>query len=109
MNDQADDNLTPREAARYLGHSRRFVIDLIRAGELVARDERRPGSKLARFRIRLADLEAWKASRRVPHVTEADRMLASMPRLVGVLRARRDARQARQQREAARHQIAAKT
>lgn len=44
-------DLTPEQAAKLLGKSRRFVIALIKTGELEARNEKAPGSKQNRFRI----------------------------------------------------------
>ena len=80
-------SLTPAQVAKALGHGRNFVMQIIEAGELQARDERVPGSSRPRYRIDPDAIEAWKVSRRV--VPAADVLpIMTLPRLDGVLRKR---------------------
>jgi excisionase family DNA binding protein len=98
--------LTPKQVAKELRHSRNFVMDLIESGELAARDERRPGATLPRYRIEPAALDAWKQLRAVVRPSEAAQRLTSMPRLEGVLRKRIAARRARYKQQGAAAQTA---
>lgn len=98
--------LTPEQAAKYLGKSYRFVIQIIEAGELEALNLKSPKSRLPRYRIPLTALLAWKAGRTVRPLAEQERRVRSMPRMVGVLAARRAARLAQSQNEAAQPQTA---
>lgn len=76
--------ISPLEAGKLLGKSRESVVDLIRAGEIVATDERMPGSKIPRYRIDPAELARWRERRTVqPVVTDAPR--PAVRRVVGLL------------------------
>lgn len=104
--EQPDDYLTPAQAAKALGKSRRFVIDLIRAGRLEAFDESRPKAKISRYRIPRHALQAWRESCRVAPLSEREKKLRRLPRLVGVFDQGIAAIEARAAREADRRQIA---
>ena len=56
-------SLTPEQFGKLIGHSRDFVRALIAAGEIVARDERRPGAKVARWKIDALEAERWRERR----------------------------------------------
>jgi hypothetical protein len=99
-------DLTPSEAAKKLGKSYRFVIAIIKAGELEARDEKSPKSKLPRYRIPPHALTQWQLGRTVRPLSERERRVRSLPRMAGVLSARRASKQARQQNVSAQHQTA---
>jgi excisionase family DNA binding protein len=88
--------VTPATAAKSLGHSRDFVMALIRKGELPATDERSVGSSLPRYRINPADLDHWRESRRYVPAGEPTR--AARPRVVvtGLLAYRREKRRRRE-------------
>jgi hypothetical protein len=68
----ATETFTPDGAGKFLGHSRPFIIKLIRKGELEATDERGPGSTQARYVITRAACLRWRESRRCQPVVETD-------------------------------------
>lgn len=99
-------DLTPEQAAKLLGKSRRFVIALIKTGELEARNEKAPGSKQNRFRIPPHAPDAWRETRRVAQLSEREQKLRRLPRMVGILDQRIAAIEARSASEDDRRQIA---
>lgn len=96
--------LSPREAARFLGHGRDFVMALIRSGDLPARDERFPGAASPRYLISLSDLLAWRANRFVAPQEQQGQTPSRVPRLEGVFDERIAAIQAKLRRESAQGQ-----
>lgn len=88
--------ISPDQAAKLIGHDRDFVMSLIRAGELPARDERSPGAKIARYRIDPGALLNWQRSRAIdpPAVSPVHQPKPRMPVLetTGLLARRRAAR-----------------
>lgn len=98
---EAITDVTPAEAAVRLRKSYRFVMKLIDAGELNARDEKSPGATLPRWKIPISELERWRESRMRCAPTELDLRLKQMPSLASVLRLRRAARHARRSSAAA--------
>lgn len=97
---------TPAQAAKVMGKGREFVVSLINAGELEARDERKPGSTLPRYRIPHSAIDAWRRSRTVPKFVERVETQRLPVRLVGVLDQRIASIQAKAKREADRRQSA---
>lgn len=95
------DYLTPKEAAKVLGHSRNYVMAIINAGELMARDESAPGAKLPRYRITRESLREWQAYRLVVKPSSSAARLKALPRLEGVVQKRIEARHKKRQRQAA--------
>jgi hypothetical protein len=57
--------LTTTTAGRLIGRDRRFIRALIKAGEIVAEDHRRPGGKRPSYRIDPAEICRWREGRRV--------------------------------------------
>lgn len=104
--------ISPQKAAELLGHDRDFILRLIRAGELPARDERRPGAKIPRYRIDPQSLVDWQRSRIV--VPTARPATPSPParyvtiETTGLLARRRADRLARQKQAAEKAQAQAR-
>jgi hypothetical protein len=65
-----DNAMSPADAAKAMGKSRKSVLALIRTGELAATDERNPGSDRPRYRITPEAIADWRASRRVQPVED---------------------------------------
>lgn len=65
--------ISPEQAGKHIGHDREFVMELIDAGELTARDERSPGAKIPRYRIDPDELVRWLRSRQVKQVNRGGR------------------------------------
>lgn len=97
---------TPAQAAKVMGKGREFVISIIKAGELEARDERKPGSTLPRYRIPASAIDAWRRSRTVPKFVERAETQRLPVRLAGVLDGRIASIQAKAKREADRRKSA---
>lgn len=76
----ANNALSPKQAARFLGHGREFVMSLIQAQEIAAEDHRRPGAAKPRYAIDVSELIRWKQSRRVnPSPTHTQREHLQIP------------------------------
>jgi len=89
--------LSPQQFADAIGHDRESVMKLIRAGEIVARDERMPGAKIPRYRIDASEVTRWRESRIVQSSRKVAEYVARLPRtpLDGLLARRRQRRQQR--------------
>lgn len=88
-------DLTPAQAARVMGKSRDFVMALIKAGELEARDEKSPEAERPRYRISPDAIDAWRRRRTASVYVAPKRTAQHVPQLTGVLSERRAARRAR--------------
>lgn len=95
MNTTTIERLSPAEVARRLNHGRGFIMKLIDARELAARDERSPGAKLPRYTVSADECERWLAKRMV--VGEAPIPVPRTAAIVvtGLLSRRREARRIR--------------
>ena len=102
---QKPDDLTPGQVAQLIGHSRPFVLKLIKAHRIAYRDERSPESTLPRYRIPRAAVAAWQASCAFP--AQGDELVQTqreMAQQVGAVRLRIDRRHAARQRRAGQDQ-----
>lgn len=97
-----DQRISPAQAAKMLGKNRDSIMALIRAGELSATDERRPGSSIPRYRIDPDDLERWRRSRIVFPQLRTSEPARSAPRLRGALARMREVKRRRRASESAR-------
>ena len=76
---------SPQQIADKTGKGRDTIMSLIRCGQLVATDERLPGSKYPRFRVKASAFDDWQQGRTVSPVVRVPQPKAQRSKGRGIV------------------------